>query len=236
MGDRQLRRTPPLTCRRGAESHVSEKADVPRRSGAAPHVLRFRPWRPGGRGSTPCDAGGLPSTSGTRSRAGRRRRSPRTNWVGVDVSQHTLDACLPPTPGGKPRGRAFANNPQGHAELIAWADEHSSAACLGFCLESTGAYGEALACALADPGRYVAVVNPARVKYVGLMRGQGDKTDRADARLIAEYAVREQPAPWQPPAPEVREPVRRTTAFLEREADRLQAQAGQARRRLRSVA
>lgn len=37
-----------------------------------------------------------------------------------------------------------------------------------------------LATALADAGRQVAVVNPARAKYAGLIHGQGNKTDRAD--------------------------------------------------------
>jgi transposase len=126
-------------------------------------------------------------------------------WVGIDVSQHTLDACLLPHPGGKPRTASFANDAAGHAALLAWADRHADAIPPGFCLESTGAYGEALAGVLADAGRHVAVVNPARIKYAGLMRGQGNKTDRADARLIAEYAARERPAAWQPPRPEVRE-------------------------------
>lgn len=135
----------------------------------------------------------------------RTERPAPTAWVGIDVSQHTLDACLLPAPGGKPRSASFANDDAGHATLIAWADEHAEGATLGFCLESTGAYGEALATALADDARHVAVVNPARVKYAGLMRGQGNKTDRADARLIAEYATRERPAAWQPPRPEVRE-------------------------------
>jgi transposase len=126
-------------------------------------------------------------------------------WVGIDVSQHTLDACLLVDPDGKARSHAFANDPGGHAALAGWADEHAGGARLGFCLESTGPYGEALATNLADAGRHVAVVNAARVKYAGLMRGQGNKTDRADARLIAEYATRERPAAWQPPRPEVRE-------------------------------
>lgn len=126
-------------------------------------------------------------------------------WVGIDVSQHTLDACLLPASGGKPRPAPFANDDASHAALAAWTDEHARGAAVGFCLESTGAYGEALACALADAGRHVAVVNPARVKYAGLMRGQGNKTDSADARLIAEYAARERPPAWQPPRPEVRE-------------------------------
>ena len=130
---------------------------------------------------------------------------PPAAWVGIDVSKDTLDACLLQAPGGKARDRAFANDPAGHAALAAWADECSAGNAVGFCLEGTGAYGEALAASLADAGRHVAVVNPARIKYAGLMRGQGNKTDRADARLIAEYAARERPAPWQPPRPEVRE-------------------------------
>ena len=127
-----------------------------------------------------------------------------TAWVGIDVSQHTLDACLLPAD-GKPRAHTFDNDAAGHAALIAWADGHAGGATLGFCLESTGPYGDALATALADAGRHVSVVNPARVKYAGLMRGQGNKTDSADAKLIAEYAHRERPAPWHPPTPERRE-------------------------------
>lgn len=126
-------------------------------------------------------------------------------WVGIDVSQHTLDACLLLGPEGKTRAASFANDDRGHAALAAWADGHAGGAALGFCLESTGAYGEALATALADAGRHVAVVNPARVKYAGLMRGRGNKTDRADARLIAEYAHRERPVAWHPPTADVRE-------------------------------
>ncbi len=66
-----------------------------------------------------------------------------TAWIGIDVSQDTLDACLLPAD-GKPRRRSFANDPAGHAALIAWADDGPAAdAALGFCLESTGAYGQA---------------------------------------------------------------------------------------------
>lgn len=181
-----------------------------------------------------------------------------TAWVGIDISQHTLDACWLLAPDAKPRSASFANDPAGHDALRAWADALAPDTLLGFCLESTGAYGEALALALAAAGRHVAVVNPARVKYAGLMRGQGNKTDSADAKLIAEYAIRERPPAWTPPRPEVRDlqaltrrrddlvalaarektrlagpgltaaerkSVRRTAAFLEREADRLTRQA-----------
>ena len=83
--------------------------------------------------------------------------APPAAWAGVDVSKDTLDACLLPAPGGKGRDRTFANDAAGHAALAEWADGHAAGAAVGFCLESTGAYGEALATALADAGRHVAV-------------------------------------------------------------------------------
>lgn len=127
-----------------------------------------------------------------------------TAAVGIDVSRDTPDACLV-LPGGKTREAAFPNTPGGHAALAAWADRHAEGAALHFCMEATGPYSEAPATHLADAGRLVSVVNPTRIKYAGLARGRGNKTDRADARLIAEYAQRENPPAWQPPPPEVRE-------------------------------
>src|SRR5437868_3291205 len=109
-----------------------------------------------------------------------------TAFVGIDVSKDTLDACLL-TAGGA-RAESFANDPRGHAALARWAARHAPPAALHFCLEATGPYGEGLADALSSAGLLVSVVNPARVKYHGVARGQGNKTDRADARLIAEYA------------------------------------------------
>jgi transposase len=127
-----------------------------------------------------------------------------TCFVGIDVSKDTLDACLI-RPDGRGREATFANNPKGHAALLAWADRHAGASTTHFCLEATGPYSEAPATHLADAGRRVSVVNPTRIKYAGLAWGHANKTDRADARLIAEYAAREQPPVWQPPSPEVRE-------------------------------
>jgi transposase len=127
-----------------------------------------------------------------------------TAFVGIDVSKDTLDACLI-LPGGKAKEAAFANDHKGHAALLAWADRHAGGRAVHYCMESTGSYSEAPATHLARAGRLVSVANPARVKYAGLARGRGNKTDRADAKLIAEYAAREKPKAWQPPSPEVRE-------------------------------
>jgi transposase len=127
-----------------------------------------------------------------------------TCFAGIDVSKDTLDCCLL-LPGGRAKEHTFANDPKGRAALLDWADRHAAGRAVHFCMEATGPYSEAPATSLADAGRTVSVVNPTRIKYAGLARGRGNKTDRADARLIAEYAQREHPAAWQPPAPEVRE-------------------------------
>jgi transposase len=153
-----------------------------------------------------------------------------THFVGIDVSKDTLDACLL-LPGGRGRAAAFGNDPRGHAALIAWADRHAGGAGLHFCLEATGPYSEAPALALVGAGRLVSVVNPTRVRYAGLMRGRGNKTDKADARLIAEYAAREAPPAWRPPPPEVRE-----LQALVRRRDDLREMAAREKGRLASPA
>src|SRR5262245_9169566 len=127
-----------------------------------------------------------------------------TAFVGIDVAKATLDACLL-APSGRARQATFANDAAGHAALLAWADRHAAGADLHFCLEATGPYSEAPADALADAGRHVSVANPARVKAHAAAGGQGNKTDPADARAIAQFARDRQPPPWQPPTPEVRQ-------------------------------
>jgi len=129
---------------------------------------------------------------------------PDTAFVGIDVSKATLDACLL-GPDGRVKEATFANDPAGHAALIAWADRHAAGLPAHFCLEATGPYSELPACALAEAGRLVSVANPARVKAHAAASGQGNKTDPADARAIAQFARDRRPPTWRPPSPEVRE-------------------------------
>jgi transposase len=57
---------------------------------------------------------------------------------------------------------------------------------------------------LVEAEQRVSIVNPARIKYAGMAQGVGNKTDKADARLIAHYCRKEQPALWRAAAPQVR--------------------------------
>jgi transposase len=129
---------------------------------------------------------------------------PDTAFVGIDVSKATLDACLL-GPDGRAKEATFANDPAGHAALIAWAERHAAGLPAHFCLEATGPYSELPATALADAGRHVSVANPARVKAHAAAAGQANKTDPADARAVAQFARDRRPPAWRPPSPEVRE-------------------------------
>jgi transposase len=131
-------------------------------------------------------------------------RATDTYVVGIDVRKDTLDACLL-APDGRARLATFGNDPRGYAALAAWADRLAGGRALHFCLEATGPCPDGPATAWVEAGRRVSVANPARVRSHGLASGQGNKTDRADARMIAEYARDRTPPPWHPPSPEARQ-------------------------------
>lgn len=150
--------------------------------------------------------------------------------VGLDVSKDTLDACSL-APDGTTRHRVFPNTPAGFAALVAWADRHADGADRHFGLEATGPYSHGVAAFLHAAGRTVSVVNPTRIRHAGLMRGRGNKTDKADAKLIAEYTLRERPPAWCPPPPEVQE-----LQALTRRADELTESAAREKGRLASPA
>jgi len=126
-----------------------------------------------------------------------------TPWIGIDVSKDTLDVCLLRA-GGKEKHKTFANDAAGHSKLLRWVEHLVPGEIYHFCLESTGSYSMGVAHFLAEASQRVSLVNPARIKYAGLAQGVGNKTDRADARLIADYCRKEEPALWRASAPEVR--------------------------------
>lgn len=127
------------------------------------------------------------------------------NVVGVDVAKATFDVALRLAKPGKFQTRAkLANREDGFEELLAWLDQHAPEAAV--CMEATGVYHEALASFLVQQGKTVHVANPAQVKYFGKSQLSRTKTDRTDAKLIAQFATSQQAGakpmlPWTPPTP-----------------------------------
>lgn len=134
-------------------------------------------------------------------------------FVGIDIAKRKFDLAW--LSGGKLKTKVFDNTEGGRSELLSWLGKHglTSENC-HVAMEATSQYYEAVALALNDAGYTVSVVNPMQIKAFGdsLMRRQ--KTDRADATLIARFCEVNRPAPWQAPSRQVRE-LQRLLARLE---------------------
>jgi transposase len=125
------------------------------------------------------------------------------NVLGIDVSKEKFDVALR-WGQGKTRSRAFANTQAGCAQLRGWL-EKLGVGRVHACLESTGSYGLGVAQFLHQTGHTVSVVNPACIKAFADSELSRAKTDRVDAKVIARFCGAMQPAPWQPPAPQLSE-------------------------------
>ena len=116
--------------------------------------------------------------------------------VGIDVAKETLDVVL--SDGFHKNYDQFLNTQKGHEELEWWLRKQTDSK-IHVCLEATGQYGDGVAEYLFAHGYLVSVVNPARIKHYANSKLRRNKTDKADAELIAEYCIREKPAFWTPP-------------------------------------
>lgn len=116
--------------------------------------------------------------------------------LGIDIAKDTFDAAL--IVAGKTWNEHVENSPAGFKRLSQWVGKYSGEK-VHACMEATGQYGDALANYLYQQGWQVSVVNPARIKAYAASRLRRNKTDKADAQLIAEYCLRENPALWSPP-------------------------------------
>lgn len=125
--------------------------------------------------------------------------------LGIDISKKTFDVALIRDPETmKVKQRQFPNTPAGFQALQTWLAKQGVAR-VHAVMEATGAYGDDLAECLYAAGQVVSIVNPAQIKAFGQSELQRNKTDRADAVLIARFGWRHNPAHWTPPAPEHQE-------------------------------
>lgn len=122
--------------------------------------------------------------------------------LGIDIAKDKFDAAL--LQEAKPRHHQFENKPRGFAKLQDWLQRQGTPQ-VHACLEATGTYGEALAEFLYQQGHTVSLVNPAQIKAFGESELSRNKTDRSDAGLIARFCRSQQPRPWTPPSPELKE-------------------------------
>ena len=137
--------------------------------------------------------------------------------IGVDIAKAKFEVAR--LADGNYRHKPFDNTPEGFAWFVEWLASFGDEA-PPVCLESTGAYSIPLAEHLVEQGFRVSVVNPAKIAAFANSELSRAKTDKAEAKLIARYALAMQPSPWTPPPREIRE----WQALLRRVEHRLEMQ------------
>lgn len=123
-------------------------------------------------------------------------------WVGIDVAKASLEVAL--VRQQDVQTTSVPNTAAGFRTLHHFLKKRCRAD-VHVCMEATGMYGDGVAEWLHQHGYLVSVVNPARLKAYADSQGRRNKTDRADALLIADFCRTQQPEAWMPPAPEVKE-------------------------------
>ena len=123
------------------------------------------------------------------------------NYLGIDIGKANLHCEL--LQEDRSARKSFSNNQKGFEQLAAWLANRGAAE-VHACLESTGAYGDAIAEYLHDRGLIVSVVNPSQIKSFGKSLLTRAKTDEIDAGIIAQFCKSHKPPAWNPGTAEMR--------------------------------
>jgi transposase len=118
--------------------------------------------------------------------------------LGIDISKRTFDVALLDDESSYTTGH-FTNSREGFRNLSRWLSNRDIDT-LHACMEATGRLGDRLALFLVAEGYIVSRVNPARTSAYAKSKLQRTKTDKTDAKLIADYCLTQSPPPWNPPS------------------------------------
>lgn len=113
-------------------------------------------------------------------------------YIGIDVSKATLDIA---TDCGMFHIQ-IPNTPAGFACLLDWLKRQDPVHQIA--LEASGRYGEAVALFLVHHGYAVSYLNPKLIHQFAQMQLHYHKTDKQDAKLIAQYCKLFKPSLYQP--------------------------------------
>lgn len=120
--------------------------------------------------------------------------------VGVDICARDFVAALW-FDAKRQVKESFSNTPAGFRQLGRWLARHGVGSVRAG-LECTNTYHQSLALWLHEQGHEVYLLNPERTSLYARARGQGNKTDPADAATIAAYVALHELTRWTPPPAE----------------------------------
>ena len=132
----------------------------------------------------------------------------QTNYTGIDISKSFFDVAF--LQADRYVYHKFSNDRDGFKALLKVLPSGSQVV-----MEASGPYYLQLASFLYDAEISVSVINPLIIRRFSQMRMSRAKTDKKDAKMIAEYGKTEQPVLWQKPEQHVIT-LRQTEALLAR--------------------
>ena len=117
-----------------------------------------------------------------------------TIYLGLDISKDKIDAVTNQT-----SHITVSNDEAGYRALLDYLHGHQiNPSQIHACCESTNIYYLGIAQYLYSHHIKISVVNPIAIKAYAKMQLRRVKTDKQDAKLIADYCRIEQPQAWQP--------------------------------------
>lgn len=124
-------------------------------------------------------------------------------YLGIDVSKDKFDVALMVGP-DQFKQKVFSNDESGFRKLMNWLESRATEE-VHAGMEATNSYWEGLAEFLSDQDVTVSVINPRLIKKECQSWGMRNKTDKADAQVIARFCQAKKPRAWAPPPVEIRE-------------------------------
>jgi len=149
-------------------------------------------------------------------------------FAGIDVSKENLEVCIRP----QEERMCFAQSEDGWALMSQFLQSFSPRLVV---LEATGGLERGAVATLAAQGLPVVVVNPRQVRHFAISKGILAKTDKIDARVIAQFAesIRPEIRPLKDLEAQELDSLatrrRQIVQMLAAEKNRLQSAAGWAR-------
>lgn len=136
-------------------------------------------------------------------------------FLGIDVGKTDLFCHV--ILNSSTESERFDNTSDGIRALVSWLCKIASPPSILACLEQIGHYGKPVALALHTLGvRSLHLVNPRQIKAFGNQKLRRNKSDTADARLIAQFlrSEHEELRPWSP-LPANHEKVKELSRYAE---------------------
>lgn len=129
--------------------------------------------------------------------------------VGCDLSKKDFKACICLKDQHNTikvkASRSFANTAKGFEAFLGWVNKKMNPALsISFVMEATGVYYEALAYFLWDHDLKLSVELPNKTKKYAQSLGQRSKTDRIDARILAQLGLERKLRAWNPQSSNMR--------------------------------